>query len=112
MHRRRMQQQGGPYINNYVVVRPSTCPWPLVPRLVVNRPCWSRAGLRVALRGEEESRPALALRSSIKRFLSTLVVVEGGVVVVVVVWWWRRRPSFAAVTHTWHSHRDDSTVVI
>ena len=30
---------------------------PLVPHLVVNRPCWSRTGLRVVLGGEEESRP-------------------------------------------------------
>ena len=33
----------------------------LVSRLMANRPCGSRAGLRVALRGEEESRPTLAL---------------------------------------------------
>ena len=56
MHRRRMQ--GGPRH------QPRHClplPSPTVPCLVGSRPCGSCARLRVALRGEEESRPALAL---------------------------------------------------
>ena len=58
--------QGEPYIN-LVAVRPSARPWcpalrsPLVPRLMANEPCGSRAGFRAALRGKEESRPTLAL---------------------------------------------------
>ena len=56
MHRRR--RQGGPYLNHA-----AACPFPSPPAPcpVDSRSCGSCASLRVALHGEEESRPTLTL---------------------------------------------------